>query len=259
MQDRGPQQARLSRIGPGINEVAIDVVHCLVCVQSSSGMRFAFQAQGKALLHFGCTGAMLCVSSLLQDWAGYSDPRWSALTGSVGSKQQSSLAKTAADKAEADKTAAAEETAAGQAAADKTAAQSTLKGKRQGPRRQRPASAPAPAATSPPSELGISCPRPAGHGHEMPSNFDPACQAAWHSLPAQSLPTSSQCKGRLSYTTCSPNGASVEVQLKSKAFLYKKLKGGKPFLDKPSTHAWTKHGDVVQAWKACKAALGWDD
>ena len=62
-----------------------------VCVQSSSGMRFAFQAQGKALLHFGCTGAMLCVSSLLQDWAGYSDPRWSALTGSVGSKQQSSL------------------------------------------------------------------------------------------------------------------------------------------------------------------------
>ena len=168
----------------------------------------------------------------------------------MGSKQQSSLAKTAADKAEADKTAAAEETAAGQAAADKTAAEPTLKRKVKRPKSAAQA-APAPAATSPPSEPG--------HGHEMPSNFDPACQAAWHSLPAQSLPTSSQCKGRLSYTTRSPNGATVEVQLKSKAFLYKKLKGGKPFLDKPSTHAWTKHGDVVQAWKACKAALGWDD
>ena len=148
MQDRGPQQARLSRIGPGIDEVAIDVVHCLVCVQRASGMRFASQAQGKALLHFGCTGAMLCVSSLLQDWAGYSDSRWSALTGSVGSKQQSSLAKTAADKAEADKTAAAEETVAGQAAADKTAAEPTLERKVKRPKSAAQA-APAPAARSP--------------------------------------------------------------------------------------------------------------
>ena len=200
----------------------------------------------------------------------------------MGKKHQSSLAKTAADKTAADKTAAAEETAAGQAAADetaaaeetaagqaaadKTAAEPTLERKV-----KRPKSAQAAAvetarsqrwsarssrswsveARSPPSEPG--------HGHEMPSNFDAACLLAWQSLPAEILPCPAQCKGRLSYTIRSPNGATVEVQLGSRAFLYKKLKGGKAFLDHPFTHAWTKHGDVVQAWKACKAALGWDD
>ena len=138
----------------------------------------------------------------------------------MGSKQQSSLAKTAADKAEADKTAAAEETAAGQAAADKTAAEPTLERKVKRPksaqaaavetaRSQRFSSVPrwSVEARSPPSEPG--------HGHEMPSNFDAACLLAWQSLPAETLPCSAQCKGRLSHTIRSPNGATVEVQLGS--------------------------------------------
>ena len=118
----------------------------------------------------------------------------------MGSKQQSSLAKTAADKAEADKTAAAEETAAGQAAADKTAAEPTLERKVKRPKSAHSAAVETARsqrfssrswsveARSPPSEPG--------HGHEMPSNFDAACLLAWQSLPADILPCSAQCKGR---------------------------------------------------------------
>jgi len=57
MQDRGPQHVRPSRIG-FIYRQGLPLMSYTVCVPSSSGMRFAFQAQGKALFHFGCTGAM---------------------------------------------------------------------------------------------------------------------------------------------------------------------------------------------------------
>ena len=197
----------------------------------------------------------ICVyaSLFFQAWAGEADPKWCALTGTVGSRQQGSLAKAAPCQP---RTSGAPDPNAEEPPKPKPLEAKGLA--EAAPVLGQAADADGEHA-SPPSASSSEEPL---HGREMPSNFDPRCLPAWQSLPAELLPTE-PCKGRLSFTAHSPCGAVVEVQLKSRAFMYKKTRGGKPWAKhapgSPAAHAWSHHRSVLDAWRACKAALSWDD
>ena len=65
--------------------------------------------------------------------------------------------------------------------------------------------------------------------------------------------------GRLSYTVCAKNFASVEVKFANHAFVVKKLKGNEsPSGPRQKQYSWSKYTSAAEAWAACVEHCGWD-
>lgn len=94
----------------------------------------------------------------------------------------------------------------------------------------------------------------------MPSNFrSPECDQGWALCPIECLPQE-ECTGGLSFTIRSTNGnkAVCEVNLKNKAFFYRKVAGGEPYTAGPRTLKWNHFETPELAWEKAKADLNWD-
>ena len=94
---------------------------------------------------------------------------------------------------------------------------------------------------------------------DFPDNESAVAYLAKLGVPQELLPDPERWdnRGAYSYTKKHPNGASVEILIRTRCFFKKAMKGGVP-PSLPRTIGWEKHSGIAAAWQTAQVDLGWD-